>query len=91
MILSGRNPFRQAVPAGGVHVSAVRGGSILRRLSEAVFEAGTGRPGWGAVRAQAEAMLNEEEHGLLNAAERSCTGFAHFFEGFARAGSAGAA
>ncbi|OBY24946.1 DUF6902 family protein [Leisingera sp. JC1] len=91
MILSGRPAFRQAVPSGGVHVSAVRGGSILRSLSEAVFEAGTGRPGWGAVKARIEAMLNEEEHGLLSAAERSCAGFASFFEGFARAGSAGAA
>lgn len=91
MILSGRKPFRQAVPAGGVHVAAVRGGSILRSLSEAVFEAGTARSGCDAVKAQAEAMLNEEEHGLLSAAERSCAGFAHFFEGFARAGSAGAA
>ncbi|MDC0656977.1 hypothetical protein N6L27_03085 [Leisingera sp. SS27] len=91
MILSGRKPFRQAVPERGVQVSAVRGGSILRSLSEAVFEAGTGRPGWSAVKARTEAMLNEEEHGLLCAAERSCAGFASFFEGFARAGNAGAA
>jgi len=90
MILSGRPAFRQAVPAGGVHVSAVRGGSILRSLSEAVFEAGTARSGWDAVKARAEARLNEEEHGLFCAAERSCAGFAGFFEGFARAGSAGA-
>ena len=88
--LSGRPAFRQAVPAGGVHVSAVRGGSILRSLSEAVFEAGTARSGWDAVKARAEARLNEEEHGLFCAAERSCAGFAGFFEGFARAGSAGA-
>ncbi|MBY6138012.1 hypothetical protein KUV26_01030 [Leisingera daeponensis] len=91
MILSGRKAFRQAVPPGGMHVSAVRGGSILKRLSEAVFDAGAARPGWGAVKAQAESRLNEEEHGLLTAAERSCARFASFFEGFARAGSAGAA
>ncbi|WP_424978314.1 DUF6902 family protein [Leisingera sp. S232] len=91
MILSGRSAFRQAVPAGGVHVSAVQGGSILKSLSEAVFDAGMARSGWGSVKARAETMLNEEEHGLLCVAERSCAGFAHFFEGFARAGSAGAA
>ncbi|MCB4454470.1 DUF6902 family protein [Leisingera sp. McT4-56] len=91
MILSGRKPFRQAVPAGGVHVSAVRGGSILKSLSEAVFDAGAARASWSAVKVHAEALLNEEEHRLLAAAERSCAGFPGFFEGFARAGSAGAA
>lgn len=91
MLLSGRSAFRQAVPEGAVHVSAQPGGSILRRLSEAVFDAGTARASWSAVKLRAEAVLSEEEHGLLAAAERSCAGFAGFFEGFARAGSAGAA
>ncbi|KIC20789.1 DUF6902 family protein [Leisingera sp. ANG-Vp] len=90
MLLSGRKAFRQPVPSGGVHVPALQGGSILRSLSEAVFDAGSARASWSAVRARAEAMLSEEEHGLLAAAERSCSGFARFFEGFARAGSAGA-
>ncbi|UWQ35909.1 hypothetical protein K3552_10200 [Leisingera aquaemixtae] len=91
MLLSGRPAFRQPVPLGAVHVSAQQGGSILRSLSEAVFDAGTARASWGAVKARAEAALNEEQHRILLAAERSCAGFAGFFEGFARAGSAGAA
>ncbi|WP_323778493.1 DUF6902 family protein [Leisingera sp.] len=91
MLLSGRPAFRQAVPMGGMHVPAQQGGSILRSLSEAVFDAGMARAGWSAVKARAEAVLSEEEHGLLTAAERSCEGFGGFFEGFARAGSAGAA
>ncbi|MFY0309251.1 DUF6902 family protein [Leisingera sp. D0M16] len=91
MLLSGRPAYRQPVPAGALHVSAQQGGSILRSLSEAVFGAGTARASWSAVKARAEAMLSEEEHGILTAAERSCAGFAGFFEGFARAGSAGAA
>ncbi|MEX0301045.1 MAG: hypothetical protein AB3N24_01355, partial [Leisingera sp.] len=90
MLLSGRKAFRQPVPLGGLHVSALQGGSILRSLSEAVFDAGSARASWSAVKARAESMLSEEEHRLLAAAERSCARFAGFFEGFARAGSAGA-
>ena len=91
MLLSGRSAFRQPVPPGALHVSAQQGGSILRSLSEAVFDAGAARASWSAVKARAEAALSEEQHRILSAAERSCAGFAGFFEGFARAGSAGAA
>ncbi|KIC11086.1 hypothetical protein RA19_06875 [Leisingera sp. ANG-M1] len=91
MLLSGRKAFRQPVPLGGLHVSALQGGSILRSLSEAVFDAGSARASWSAVKAQAETLLSDEENVVLAAAERSCARFAGFFEGFARAGSAGAA
>lgn len=90
MLITGRAAFRQPVPPGGLHVPVQRGGSILRSLSEAVFAAGMARASWSAVKARAEAVLSEEEHGILTAAERSCARFAGFFEGFARAGSAGA-
>lgn len=80
---------RRAGMLQGLHVSAPQGGSVLKHLSDAVYEAGTAQPSWAAIKARSAALLSEQELGILTAAERSSEGFAEFFGWFARAGCAG--
>jgi hypothetical protein len=88
MMLSGRASMRQRVPNGGLHVSAPRGRSILRDLSETVFEIGALDGVWPAQRARVCASLTDQDQELLLEAEASCAEFPQFFRGFCRAGVA---
>lgn len=88
MLLSGRVALRQRVPCGGLHVTAPRGRSILRNLSEAVFDAGAPGRDWPALRGQILAGLGGEEQQILWDAEASSTQFHRFFSDFSRAGAA---
>lgn len=88
---AGGQPFSQPVPDGPILLPVRQGGSILRSLSQAVFEAGSASRDPAALRARAEGALTQEEGSLLAAAALSCPAFDRFFEGFARAGAAGAA
>ncbi|MFW8636187.1 DUF6902 family protein [Cribrihabitans pelagius] len=86
--VAGGAPFVQPVPGGPLRIPPRQGGSILRPLSQALFEAGGPPRSLAALKARVEAALEPAESNLLAAAERSCACFGRFFEGFARAGSA---
>ncbi|MFW8592744.1 DUF6902 family protein [Cribrihabitans neustonicus] len=86
--VAGGVPFAQPVPGGPVRIPPWQGGSILRPLSQALFQADGPPRSLAALKARVEAALDPAESSLLEAAERSCSSFGRFFEGFARAGTA---
>ena len=92
MASSGRKYFVQQVPAGPMRIS--QGHSCigpLREISRTMFDLRAARSSnWQQMKPHVEAALNEDGHGILNAAMHSCRDFEGFFAGFARADSGAA-
>lgn len=83
--------FPQPVPTGGLRFRRPAQRGILQNLSRIAFSFAGQTTDWHIVRTQLFAELTEEEGQLLSRAENSCPDFGSFFEGFARAGTAGMA
>lgn len=86
--------FQHAVPEGALRFQAPVQQGILHSLSQAVFSVGDTAADWAAdwqsLRSLVAAELSEADNAHLSEAERSCTDFEAFFEGFARLGTIGA-